>query len=245
MTNLSAHKAGKVVVVGLALLSILCTCGCGSDSAEPRDLVFRGRVSLLQSARSDNAQDAVVGMQVCALGQCGLTDTAGRFSFRVASQGVVEGRALFSFNDKQLHRELVVENIPAGQGWVDFFFKLKDNAIFGGVADEKVACLPESVCGLRGCSVCSYTLMIDFVVEDYWETGHPACGNCGSYIRSKTWQDSNGVWHDQVEEWEYVYRNTLGDAADSKNIDPRAVPSDSRTVTYLCLLYTSPSPRDS
>ncbi len=224
-----------LVFIGLTGI-ILAACSSSSDTLTP-NLTIQGTVEYLDTqeaasgVKNSEAQRYASGIQVCTLGHCAVTDQNGAFSFNMNSAETADGKVLFQFSGPGWTRDLLVENIPGGSGSITFRFSLHDNTVFGGVSGSDTTCSGDNLCA-RGCKVCSYTLMIDMVVEKYWETGDSGCGNCNSYIKSKTWKDSQGVVHDQVEQWEYVNRSdTLTVPVDQ--IDPAALPGSDRGVQYI------------
>ena len=236
MQNKSIRRLHHLIFISLMGI-ILAACGSSSDPL-PTDLSIQGTVEYLAetqtgtSATNAEAQRAASGIRVCALGHCGITDENGRFFFNLKNEEIGNGAMLFQFFGPGWTREMLVENIPSGPGTVSFRFRLHDNTVFGGVVGSDTNCIKDAVCGASGCKVCSYTLMIDMVVKDYWETGDSGCGNCDVYIKSKTWTDSQGVLHDRAERWEYAYRGGSL-MASTDQVDPRALPEDSRGIQFI------------
>jgi len=235
MRNISARfRSATSTLAVIFLFSSLFLNGCDGGGSDSLNLSFIGTVENLEFGPQNSTKTAAAGVQVCALGGCDVTNQNGQFSFKVDGDQFTGGDVLFQFSKQQdWNTGLVVENIPSGPGVVSFKFALHDNTVFGGLDAFDQSCVTDNLGSYRGCAICSYTLMIDMVVRDYWETGEPGCYNCGSYIRSKTWQDSQGFWHDQVEEWEYVRRASFDPGNGEEQIDPAAVPQNYRGVTYL------------
>lgn len=244
MQRKSMHRLNRLVFIGLMSI-FLAACGSSSDPL-PANLAIQGTVDYLADTEAGvgnenaEAQRVASGIQVCALGHCGITDENGGFSFDMNSGEISNGAMLFQFFGPGWTRDMLVENIPSGPGTVTFRFRLHDNTVFGGIVDSDTNCINDAVCGGSGCKVCSYTLMIDMVVKDYWETGDSGCGNCDVYIKSKTWTDSQGVLHDRAERWEYAYRGGSL-MASTDQIDPKALPEDSRGIEYI--IYRSANGR--
>lgn len=236
MQKKSMRRLNRLVFIGLMGI-FLAACGSSSDPL-PADLSIQGSVEYLADTEAGSGvanaegQRSASGIRVCALGHCGITDENGGFVFNMNNEKIGNGAMLFQFFGPGWTREMLVENIPSGPGTVTFRFRLHDNTVFGGVVGSDTICNKDAVCGGSGCKVCSYTLMIDKVVEDYWETGGSGCGNCDVYIKSKTWTDSHGILHDKVEQWKYAYRSGSL-VASSDQIDPKALPEDSRGIQYI------------
>lgn len=56
------------------------------------------------------------------------------------------------------------------------------------------------------CSVCAYTLVVNFVVEDYWgDLFAPGCGDCGVRIESNSVVIDGVLVYDIIRAWDYRY----------------------------------------
>lgn len=56
------------------------------------------------------------------------------------------------------------------------------------------------------CSVCAYTLVVNFVVEDYWgDPFAPGCGDCGVRIESESVVIDGVLVADIIRAWDYRY----------------------------------------
>ena len=110
-------KNGRYYLALVALCALLPACGGGGGGSSGSGLTIEG--TLTQGGAAEHSANLkhesgehIESVQICALGACSVTDSAGQFGFE-AGAGFAGGEVLFTVNGHGIDTTSVVE-IPAG-----------------------------------------------------------------------------------------------------------------------------------
>lgn len=105
-------KSGSVVsaVVLFLLFTPIFLIACGGDSSDKNGEIS-GTVSIARAGAETRDHGEEGGLTICALGECGVTDSSGNFTFFIDSSLFPGGSALFTIQGNDIDLEEVVDGI--------------------------------------------------------------------------------------------------------------------------------------
>ena len=169
----------------------------------------------------------IVSNQGMIARNCAIEVNGQHFVFSNSDCIVHDGQTSVSVLDKQTRRDLFTQIDSARADQCFVFIDYQYNEVF--------ACYPS-----LGSTTCDRALVWNFLdktvsLRDLPDLNHAATGPVDD-SSARTWNTAVGTWNSQVTPWDA--------SSASLNRTLTVMASESTKLYLLCLLYTSPSPRD-